>query len=778
MTTDAEYRERLFAHLQRGGNWAYYWTLPDKHSYWHPVGKNGVIPKGSNVYFGVHPTGTSKRVSQRSKTDDVQAVNCLFAEFDTKDFGGQKETCKTHIDALPLAPSVIIDSGGGFHCYWLLDISFIISTDSDRARIDRIQKAWVSFVGSDDGAKDLARVLRVPGTKNAKYNPARPVTFVSADFDLLYGLEDMEAISAAQPTPAPESAMPPAANVPHRSYAQAALDGEIARVRSAREGSRNTSLNVAAYSLGTLIGAGALSQGDAETQLLSAALAAGLTEREAQRTIRSGLTAGIAKPRQIPAGAAAQPVNTQGMDKAPVSDKGQELGEILRAKRLTNVGDAECLAAMHGSRLRYCHTRKEWFCWDDQRWKEDETGHAWRLMLDTVRARQAQIANVPDDDAKKRYAQWTVNGESARRLKDALDSASKLRELATTIDLYDKDTMLANAGGVTLDLRKCVARPNVQGDYITRRLGTDYDAGAKCPRWLQFLNEVFHSDQELIAYIQRAVGYSLTGDTREQKLFLCYGGGANGKSVFLTTIGNLLGEYATARTFATFDADERNRVGDDLAGLKGARFVSVIETNEDRRLNEARVKSLTGQDEITCRFLFGAYFSFRPTFKLWLAMNHKPTIHGVDRGIWRRIQLIPFTQSFEGNRQDKTLEDKLRAELPGILNWALDGLREWHRLGLEPPKTITEATEEYRHESDLVGQWLEACTVNGAQMEMKAGEGYKSYKAWCEEQGIKPLHQPLWSRRLVEHGVKAKPRTSKGVFYAGIGLLTIEHVSL
>ena len=320
MTSDLENRERLFAHLQRGGAWAYYWTLPDKQSYWHPVGKNGIIPKGSNVYFGVHPTGTSKHINQRSKIDDVQAVNCLFAEFDTKDFGGNKAACKKHIDALPLTPSVIIDSGGGFHCYWLLDVTLMILGDAERTRINHVQKTWVSFVGSDDGAKDLARVLRVPGTKNAKYKPARPVTFVSADFDLLYGLEDLEAISAPQPPPAQEPATPATANTLRISYTQAALDGEIARVRSAREGSRNTALNVAAYSLGTLIGAGVLSQGDVETQLLSAALAVGLTEREAQRTIKSGLIAGIEKPRQIPANVRSQVTNTQDMDKTPTGN--------------------------------------------------------------------------------------------------------------------------------------------------------------------------------------------------------------------------------------------------------------------------------------------------------------------------------------------------------------------------------------------------------------------------------------------------------------------------
>ena len=762
---------RLFTHLHRGGSWAYYWTAPDKKTDWHPVGRNGTLPKGANIYFGVHPTRAKRASNQRARAIDICAVNCLFAEFDAKDFGDSKAATLEHIHGLALPPSVIVDSGGGYHCYWLLDEPYSIADDAERERIDRIQKAWVAFVGSDDGAKDLARVLRVPGTTNGKYTPPRSVTFHSANFEDLYDLEDLEAISFVPPTltPADTRNHTRADDAgTHSAYARAAVSGELARVRSARPSTRNTTLNKAAYAIGTLVGAGALNQADVEYELLNAALATGLPEQEALRTIRSGLTAGIARPREIPE---KRPAGTY-VTPSSETHESQDFSEMLRKARLTDVGNAECMVAIHGDKLRFCHTREKWFFWNGERWLQDETGQAWRIMLETVRARQAQISKIEDEDFKKRFSSFVVNSENERRLQSALSSASKLATMATKIDQYDRDPMLANAGTVTIDLQNCNMRENRQADYITRRLGADYVPEATCPRWLRFLNEVFNGDQNLIAYIQRAIGYTLTGDTREQKLFLCYGAGANGKSVFLTTIGNLLGEYATSRAFATFDADEHNRVNDDLAGLKGARFVSVIETNEDRRINEARVKSITGQDQISCRFLFGEYFSFRPQFKLWLAMNHKPAIHGVDRGIWRRIQLIPFTQTFEG-REDKTLENKLQVELSGILNWALHGLHEWHTQGLNPPRIITEATDQYRAENDIVGQWLDDCTVIGAQMEMKSGDGYKSFKEWCINNGMqRPIAQIHWSRRLVERGITPGPRTGKGVFYKGVGLVT------
>jgi putative DNA primase/helicase len=284
--------------------------------------------------------------------------------------------------------------------------------------------------------------------------------------------------------------------------------------------------------------------------------------------------------------------------------------------------------------------------------------------------------------------QFALRSENQRNTCQMLVSAQSLSLFATTISQYDAHPLLACADEMTLNLEQVVARAPSRDDYLTLQLGAEYD---DCPLWRRFLREVFADDEALIGYIQRAWGYSLTGDTREQKLFLCYGDGSNGKSVFLSILASLLGEYAATRSFATFDGDEKNRIGDDLAGLKGCRALTVIETAEDKRLNEARVKSLTGQDLVTCRHLFGQYFSYKPEFKLWIAFNNKPTIRGNDRGIWRRIQLIPFSVSFEG-REDKELEKKLKAELPGILNWALEGLRRWHAEGLNSPAAVTWVT--------------------------------------------------------------------------------------
>jgi putative DNA primase/helicase len=354
-----------------------------------------------------------------------------------------------------------------------------------------------------------------------------------------------------------------------------------------------------------------------------------------------------------------------------------------------------------------------------------------------------------------------------------LKVAGSLEAFSTTIEHYDRDPLTAAAIGATLDLRAVVHRAMRREDFITMRIGATYNPEATCPRWVQFLDEVFASNAELIAYIQRAIGYCLTGDTREQKLFLCFGPGANGKSVFLEILTDLLGDYAANASFETFDAGKRNESTNDLAALRGKRLVTVIETEEGRRLAEARVKSVTGQDLITCRFLYGEYFSYRPTYKIWLAMNHLPVIRGTDKGIWRRIQLIPFTQDFTG-REDKTLSETLRGELDGILQWALAGLRQWWQRGLDTPQIVTDATNRYRNESDQIGRWINDNCVVLSSVSVSVAQAYQNYKTWCEANGEKIETQNKVGRVLIDKGFdQAKPRNTRT--WIGLGLQVDEN---
>ncbi len=433
----------------------------------------------------------------------------------------------------------------------------------------------------------------------------------------------------------------------------------------------------------------------------------------------------------------------------------------------TDLGNGESLEALHGDKLRFCHTRQQWLVWDGARWAIDDNGQTVRLARETARARYLAAVDIPDADQRLKLARWATQSENEAKITATLKAATTLHSLATTIELWDADhNLLATRDGATVDLSTGLARLPRPSDYITMAAGCGYDPEADCPRWRQFLNEIFGGDQELISYVQRAVGYSLTGETSEQKMFICFGLGANGKSTFLEIVGALAGDYHMAASFATFDADNRDTKRDDLAVLRGRRLVVAVESDEDRRLAEARVKSITGSDTIACRFLFGKYFNYRPTFKIWLAVNHKPIVTGVDHGIWRRLTLIPFAETFTGARLDAKLSAKLRTELPGILNWAIEGARLWYAHGLGACAAVDKATNDYRTESDLIGLWMdENCTLD-ANLKTEAKELYSNYRLWAEVNGMRPMTSTAWGRRMGERTGLEKRR----YVYHGVGI--------
>ncbi len=444
--------------------------------------------------------------------------------------------------------------------------------------------------------------------------------------------------------------------------------------------------------------------------------------------------------------------------------------DLLTTAPPTDAGNAECMEAVYSQELRYCHDRRKWLAWDGNRWKIDGDGSAERAALDVVRARRQAAAAISNTEESSKAFRWAISSESEAKRNAMLSTARILKGFATRVELYDRNPMLAGVPNGVVNLADGTHRPADRDDYLTSLLGATYDPNATCIRWLQFLAEVFNNDAELIAFIQRAIGYTLTGDTREQTMFLCFGHGANGKSVFLDVLTHLLGDYAASASFDTFDAGRRSEATNDLAALKGKRLVTVIETEEDRRLAEARVKAVTGQDKISCRFLYGEFFEYTPQFKLWFAMNHKPVIQGTDNGIWRRVQLIPFTQSFQAH-PDKTLATKLLAELPGILNWALAGLRDWQANGLGTAQAIIDATDEYRRESDLVSQWLEECTERDIDGQMPTSLAITSYMAWCKHNGYRAPSDRVLGRRLRELGYESRKGTGGKRYYLGLVLL-------
>jgi putative DNA primase/helicase len=423
---------------------------------------------------------------------------------------------------------------------------------------------------------------------------------------------------------------------------------------------------------------------------------------------------------------------------------GLKSSSVVRLKpddaAMTDVGNARALVTAHGSDLCFV-PGIGWTVWDGKRNKIDETGAIYRKAKGTVGALLTEAASTGNQQLGKH----ALRSHSIQRLKAMVEVASTELEVIATVDELDADPMLFNCANGTIDLRSGDLRPPEQSDRITKLADVRYDADAKCPRFDQFLNEVMDGDQELIAYLGRAVGYSLSGTVGEECFFLCHGSGQNGKSKFLSTLEAVLGDYGDATDFRTLlHRDSSEAIRNDLAALRGLRLVTSVEVARGKRLDEALVKQLTGGDRISARFLRKEYFTFTPEFKLWLAANHRPEIRGTDNGIWRRVKLIPFEVTIPPEKRDRNLLQKLRGEAPGILAWAVRGCLVWQREGLNDPARVRLATASYRHESDALADFLDSCCITAAEspepasrVKVPAAVLYKEYVRWAlEDAGV------------------------------------------
>jgi len=434
----------------------------------------------------------------------------------------------------------------------------------------------------------------------------------------------------------------------------------------------------------------------------------------------------------------------------------------------TDTGNAERIADRHGANLRYCYPWGKWLVYDGARWRVDDRGAVVRLAKDTARSIFEEAKEAPDDEAAKRLGKWASSSLSEGKLRAMITLAQSEPGIPVLPEEMDASPDLLNILNGTIDLRTGKLREHRREDLITKVAPVEYDPDATASAWEAFLERVLPGE-ELRAFVQRAVGYSATGDTSEQCMFINHGGGANGKSTFQEALSAALGDYAMRTPTEMLLAKRSDGVPNDVARLKGARFVSASETEEGRRLAESRIKDLTGQDTITARFMKAEWFDFAPTHKLWLSTNHKPEIRGTDAAIWRRIRLVPWTVSIAPAEQDKKLPEKLRSELPGILAWVVRGCLEWHRKGLQAPEEVRQATGDYRSEMDVLAAFLEECCILRSDAMTFAKNLYIAYKEWCEANGEPIEKQRRFGMRLTERGLR---RQKVGGVYRwyGIGL--------
>lgn len=440
---------------------------------------------------------------------------------------------------------------------------------------------------------------------------------------------------------------------------------------------------------------------------------------------------------------------------------------------LTDMGNAERLVNQHGKDLRYCHPWHKWLVWDGKCWKIDDTASAKRMAKEMVRTIYAEAGQAKDSDEAKSLAKHAMRSEADTKIKAMLSVAESEPGIPVLHEDLDTDPWLLNCANTTIELKTGATRPHSRADLITKMAPGEFNAGAMCPAWYAFLKRIMDGNETLMRFLQRAVGYSLTGNTSERVIFILYGRGANGKSTFIQTINALLGDYAQQTPMQTFLLKRGESIPNDVAALRGSRFVSAVESERGRRMAESLVKWLTGRDTITARFMRAEYFSFMPTFKIWLGTNHRPEIRGTDEAIWDRIRLIPFDVRIPKDEQDPNLLEKLKTELPGILIWGIEGCLAWQEQGLGMPEEIKAATDSYRQDMDVLSGFFEdKCFISG-HLSVTKQELFEAYKIWCEEDNEKPVGKKRFGQLMKERGFQDKKAGHCARWcWEGIGLLT------
>jgi putative DNA primase/helicase len=772
--------------LWQGGKYAHLWT-PDgpeetdedgntyqaRVSLWFGVDNIPDIPsvwRDVELYFSVNSSAQKRGERQKMHTDDVTTVNCLFAEFDAKDFAGGLVGALTHISQLQFQASVIVSSGGGYHCYWLLDAPFVVHTTTDRERVQSVQRAWVYDVAGDASVHDLARVLRVPGTLNHKYSPARSVEFVSLNLDRRYSFDGLERVvwerieelKATESVSAPRGA---SLGLDDHQLIQKAMSAVTNGAQFTRlwNGQHDGDHSAADQALVNLL---AFWTGKDVARMDRLFRQSGLYREKWERddyrnsTLQSAVrgvrnvydpskandTSDAVRAAQAAVGMSTAHTNGTG----PKTTASPPLQSVFLDESADHEGNARCVYQLYGDIFRFCGA-VGWL-WHNGRFWEAENAESIldRCIVDVlIKRRMAAVAAQKENVVRKTEASANnVAGTKTLFRSMVVDSISN----------FDANPETLNCNNGVIDLRTGQLCPHEPGQLYTYCVPVDYDPHADYVPWVEWLATVLASS-DMIDYVQMALGYSLTGYTREECLFYAYGKTRSGKGTFAETMLTLLPKpLGVQADFSTFTA---KREGDtqnfDLAPLKPARFIVASESNKYDTLNEAKIKTVTGGDWIRCAYKHRDHFEYRPQFKIWLMSNYPVSGDVDDDAFWGRVRVIEFPNSFFG-REDKTLKQKMKSpeNLSGVLAWAVRGAVEWFGLarGLPVPDEVSNATNEHRSNLDHVQQWLDECCNADPK-----GTGWTSnsalqasYSEWCQRNGISAKQNRQFGRALSNKG--------------------------
>lgn len=443
----------------------------------------------------------------------------------------------------------------------------------------------------------------------------------------------------------------------------------------------------------------------------------------------------------------------------------------------TDTGNARRLADMFGDEIRYNDKPfGKWFIWDGCRWCEDKTKKIYHYVDKVVNDLHRQAAEADDTAERKKLAKWALSLEAWSRQRAMVSKAETIQDIAILADELDRDMYLFNTRNCTLDLASgdvIEKKDHDPNDHITKLADVEYDEDAECPKWEKFIGEIFEGNEEVIPFLKRAVGYSLTADISGQIWLFAYGTGANGKSLFFNTIEMILGDYFRRVSTEMIMAQKFAQHPTEIVDLKGARFVVCSEVEDGRRFAEARIKDLTGYDgKLKGRRMREDNIEFTPTHTMWLFGNHKPEVRGTDEAIWRRIRIVPFTVTIpeKERRPMSEMLAEFRKEKSGILNWMLDGYLDYRENGFREPPAVLEAIQDYREEMDVLGRFIDEYCFVSSQVSIPASQIWKVYHGWCDDNGEHAMSSKKLNASLRERGFMVRKSTGNVTYVFGIAL--------
>ena len=789
--------------LWRGGEFGYLWRLSDKRAHWLSVGaldgEIDILGPGweQDVFFGVHPTRTLRTGYERGRAEDVVAANCLFADFDDPD-------ALPRIDSLQPAPQVIVASGKGFHVYWLLAEPVILSDDVTRRDWAALQRWWVRHVGADHSACDLARVLRVPGTRNGKYDPPRPVSFTRCELDrpydnqelMRYILDARTAELEREPAGEPAQGRPSAGESPIERYNRETNIRDLLRqfgytllgaryfVRPGKDPKEGVSGTIddgrnCAYTFSThdpCYDPANTSPSGAGCTLrpfdLLRRLRFGGDARAAVRWLVEGerVSAGRPVTRSVSTTASmsangATSANGSAADGGPQKTEGAPVDDAELTKfDPDDAGNGDALAYALGERYLYSD-RMGWLRWMGTHYERE---NAERILeadaVEVLRRRRAAAVLA----GKESIVQ--ASKPSMQRVRAAIQRLAGLR--AVPVSSFDNQPHLLNARNCVIDLRSGAILAHETGYRFTTCINAEYDPTADYTEWVGWLRQTVKGGDEVVQWLQAWLGYAITGSTALEQLLYIYGPTRSGKGTLTETLLTLMGGLARTADFSSFTKRDDHQ-NFDLAALRGARLVVAGEGMRAGELNAAKIKLLTGGDEVSCAYKHRDIFTYKPQYKLVLVSNHKLNVDVDDDAAWARVRVLEFPNSHLG-REDIGLKERMKRpdNLRGVLAWLVEGAKRFYACAgegkaLPTPDIVIASTRDHREALDFVGQWMTE-RLERANGQTDAQACWQNYKAWCEAngvlnpKGIRAFKEALERRGVVFERTNAKRGVMRG----------------